>query len=95
MQAVFFCPQKCGGHVNGTPPQYSMTCKMNHVISGLILFIDLSGDLYIYRFIPESPRWLLSQGRVEEAEEILRKAAKMNGFKAPDVIFPPLQVKSL
>ncbi|XP_064205902.1 organic cation/carnitine transporter 2-like [Anguilla rostrata] len=62
----------------------------------LVVAIAVPGVFFfpVWRLVPESPRWLLSQGRVEEAEAILRGAARKNGITAPEVIFAPLQVEN-
>ena len=44
------------------------------------------------KWMPESSRWLLAAGRVEEAQKVLQYVAKVNGGKVPNGNLKPVKV---
>lgn len=47
-----------------------------------------------YWIIPESPRWLLSKNRIDEAEVIVQHMAKVNGKTVPTNFLRKMEVIS-
>ena len=52
----------------------------------LVIHIICYGGLLIYFLVPESPRWLISKGRLNEAICIVNEMAQKNGKTVPTVV---------
>ncbi|CAN7988812.1 unnamed protein product [Ixodes hexagonus] len=54
------------------------------ILLGLICSASAALNFFYWKLLPESPRWLLTQNRVDEAVVILRRIAKTNGVLPPE-----------
>ncbi|GCC21991.1 hypothetical protein chiPu_0000375 [Chiloscyllium punctatum] len=63
----------------------------------LLLALSIPGVFYVplWWLIPESPRWLLTTGRVQEAEAIIHKMAKKNCVTPPATLFSDLELEDM
>jgi len=50
----------------------------------IVAYLPLIALLGLYFCVPESVRWLIGAGKIEEAKKIVRQAARVNGKEAPE-----------
>ncbi|KAJ8010949.1 hypothetical protein DPEC_G00080460 [Dallia pectoralis] len=55
------------------------------VLSSPVLILGV-----FYWILPESARWLMTQGRMDEARQEIRRAAKVNGTEVPEALLDKL-----
>ena len=60
----------------------------------MFTYIIFSVLLGLYWVVPESVRWLIGAGRLEEAKAIIENAAKANGREAPVHLFKTATIVS-
>jgi hypothetical protein len=56
-------------------------------------FPDFVAVMLVYLYLPESPRFLISQGRVEEAQEVVRCATPSPTVDMDHHVLDPLDPK--
>lgn len=54
------------------------------ILLGIICSSCAIPNLFYYKLIPESPRWLLSQNKIKDTTAILKRIAKTNGVEVPE-----------
>ncbi|CAN9506317.1 unnamed protein product [Ophioblennius macclurei] len=66
----------------------------NWRILHIVMFSPLVLVLGVYYWVlPESARWLITQGRKEEAVKLIQRAAKVNGKRVPKDLLDELEIE--
>lgn len=63
--------------------------RMTSLVTSIPLILAIAAPW----LVPESARWIVSQGKVDKAIGILKNFEKMNGTKVPDDIYEEFKVR--